>query len=143
MNTLSHRRGRGVRPKILARPIFLTSVKQKLREFFVIRNVNVGIRLVVPQNNIVGRSQLLNQTLLEQQCLGLTFSYVDLNAGYFCDQRHSLRLETASSKIALYTVSQIFSFSDIENVIRRIKHLINTRLRCERCQKALSVKLHF
>ncbi len=81
----AHRAGAGERPEIPPLPLAATAVKAQPREALVGGEVDVGIALVVAQQDVVARAQLLDEVVLEDQRLGLGVGHRDLHVG---DLRH-------------------------------------------------------
>ena len=102
-------------------------MKLQPRKAVLGRHVDVGITLVIAQNDIETWLVLLDQVVFENQSLGLGVGDRDL---YICDQvHHSRRFDgiMAAMKIARYALSQVTRFANVNDFVLRIEHAIDAR----------------
>ena len=91
------------------------------------RQINVGVGLIVLQQNIVGRPIHLDQIVLEEQRVALCRCHRYLNIGNTRHQRHGLGRQARRPEVTGDPIFQVFRFADVEQIAVGIEHLIDPR----------------
>ena len=85
----------------------------QLRHGMVIGQQNVGKALVVAQQNIVARTQFLNQIGFQQQCVGFGFGANKLHIARCFDHAQNTVIVSRRARIGPHARFQIFRLADI------------------------------
>ncbi len=91
------------------------------------REEHIGIGLIVPQQDVVRRSPLFDQGLLEQQRLGLVGGDGGFDLSDLGHQGGGLRRLARLAEIAGQTLLEILGFADVEKFGLRIEHAVDAR----------------
>ena len=92
-----------------------------------IREMHIGVGLVIAQEDVVRRSPLLDQGLLEQQRLGLVGGDGGLDLRDLCNQRGSLGRQPGLAEIAGEALLEVLRLADIEQLAALVEHPVDTR----------------
>ena len=98
------------------------------RERLVGRELQVGIVLVVAQQDVVFRRALLDEVVLERQRLDDRVGDDDLEAGDLVEQRVGLRVRAVRAEIVAHAVAQRARLADVDGVAARVEVQIDSRL---------------
>ena len=102
--------------------------------------MDVGITLVVAQQDVVARAQTLDQLRFEQQGLGLGTRQGDFDLRYLGNHRGNARLHARLEEIAANALLQIAGLADVEQIAGRTEHAIDARRAAQIGDKGLAVE---
>ena len=123
-----HRMGRGERAEVLVafgpRPAMFHDPREVVPGF----DHDVGKRLIVLEDDVVARVQLLDQVAFQQQRLGLGmghhhFERVGLEHHALQAQRHAIH-----ARIGCDALFQVFGLADVKGLALGVQHSIDARL---------------
>ncbi len=100
----------------------------ELGEGVVLGDQDVGKRLVVAQDHIVARLQLLDEIGLEEKRLGLGRGGDEFHGGGERDHRRDAVRVAAEAGIVRHPVAEIAGLADIEDVALGIVHAVDAGL---------------
>ena len=133
------------RPEILCSVLFHLTHHEKPRIRLVHGHLDVRIGFVVDEHRVVLGPVLLNEIVLENQCLELGIRDNVLEVRNLAD--HALDLRPAPDnfllKIRAHAVVQILRLADVENRVLRIVHDVNAGLLRELLQLIIDDKMLF
>ena len=127
VQALAHGAAAGVRSEVASLAAPRTPVEREPRKLLVRREVDVGVALVIAQQDVVARPELLDEVVLQQQGLALGVGHRDLDAGDLADQCLRLDAEPGLAEVARHALLQVARLADIEHLAARIQHAIDTR----------------
>ncbi len=150
--TLAHRKGllqqaealadgarAGVGSEVTTLGFLRTTVNTQARELAVGQK-HVGVGFIVAQQNVVRRSPLLDQVLLEQQGLGLVGSDGGLDLGDTAHQRGGFRRQAGLAKIAGQALFEVLGLAHIEQPSLRVEHSVDARTTAAGRQERAGIK---
>ena len=133
--------GTRIGPEIAAARPALAAMKGDARVLVRGGDLDIGVGLIVAQQNIVRRAQGLDQRLLEQQRLRLAGGDGGLHAGDTAHQRAGLGAGDVFLKIGIQPGTQIPGFTHIEYPAIVAQHPVDTGLAGAMGEKLLGVEL--
>jgi hypothetical protein len=90
--------------------------------------LQVGIVLVVAQQDVVSRRPLLDQVVLERQRLHHRVGHDDRDARNLVEQRVGLRAGAVGAEIAADPISEAAGLADVDGIPCRVRVEIHPRL---------------
>ena len=122
-----HRAGRGIGPEILTRPVAGTPVFYDLGKIVIAADQDVREAFVVPQQNIVTGTELLDQIRFKKQRLHFRMGGHELHGHGFGN--HALKTDRQALRmgIGLHALFQASRLADIEHVAARVEHPVDAR----------------
>ena len=140
VEAVAHRAGAGKRSEVLTGLAFGTTVKGEPREIFVVREIDVRIRFIVPQHHVVRWSQRFDEALLQQQRFGFAGGDGGLDLINAVDQGDGLGIQPATAKIVRHPILEVAGFADVEHLPVGIKHLVDPGFLGQLLEEGLGVK---
>ena len=140
IEAFAHRMGAGIRPEIATRQVFRAAVEGQPRIVLAAGEVDVGIALVVAQQDVVARLERLDQLRFQQQRFTLGTRHRDLDAGDLRHHRGDPRLRRRLQEIAADALLQIAGLAHVEQLARRVEVAVDARRRGERAEESLAVE---
>src|SRR5690606_11617439 len=104
---------------------------------------NIGITFVVTQHDVVRRTLILDEVLLEQQSLGFAVGQRGLDAVDLVDQGQRLVIKTAATEVVAQSLLEILRLTDIERLAVGIQHAIDTWARTGVLEESFVVEAFF
>ena len=133
--------GAGIGAEIAGAGPALAAMKGNARVLVRGGDLDIGVGLIVAQQNIVRRAQGLDQRLLKQQRLRLAGGDGGLHAGDTADQRPGFGAGDVFLEIGIQPGAQIPGFPHIEHSAIVVQHPVNTGLAGAMGEKLLGVEL--
>ena len=101
---------------VVSRPIFLEAARDVHTRVRLGGQLNVGIRFVVAQQDVVARLVLLDQVVFKRQRLFFVVDLNDLDVPGFADQRAGLDVSQAIViEVAANAAAQVFGFTNVDD----------------------------
>jgi hypothetical protein len=94
----------------------------------ITRDHEVGVGLVVAEEDVVARGERLDQVVLEDQRLGLRARHGDLDGGHLRQHQLDARAVIALLKIARDALAQVAGLAHVEDLVLRVEHAIDAGL---------------
>ena len=120
-----HRSGAGERPVILPLGAPRAAMLLHAREGMILAQQDEGERLIVAQQDVVGRPEALDQLRLEQQRLGLGIGGDDRHRSRLRDHAQQPLGQARDLRIVGHPVAQRARLADVEHVALGILHPID------------------
>ena len=127
-----------IRPEILA--ILARAAMQRQARERVRTEVDIGITLVIAQQNVVLRQMRLDQIILKNQRLGLAVRNCRINIHHLPHQYPRFAAHAAFAEIARQAAAQILCLADIQHRAVAVAHLIDARQGGDVAEKRLRVE---
>ena len=141
---ITDRAGARVRPEVAAGLAPVAAVEREAREGMR-GDLQVRVRLVVAQQDVVARVVLLDQVELEQQGLGLGVHHRDLDPHHLRHQRHGLGRAAAAlaqlgPEVRRDPPSEVARLADVEDVAGAVEHPVDARAGRQVGDEALAIE---
>src|SRR5690554_4268526 len=138
--TFPYRTGTRIGAEIASLGLFRTAVQPQPGIGILTGEVDIGIGLVVPKQDVVRRSGYLDQALFEQQGLGFVGRDRGIDMPDARNQCRRLRAQPSLAKVAGQALLQVVGLAYIEQLPFGIEHPVDTRLCCNRLEEGRSVE---
>ena len=120
--------GRHERPRVVVVVLLDAARDQHARERLAGRQLQVGVVLVVAQQDVVARRALLDQVVLERQRLDDRVGDDELEPRGFVEQRVDARAHALRAEVAAHPVAQHLRLADVERVPAVVVIEVDARL---------------
>ncbi len=141
MQRLAHCAGAGIGAEVLPLASLGAAVQRQARKPVLAGQEDIGITLVVPQQDIVRRLVGLDQVVLQQQRVHLGGGNGDLYLLNAHHQGHGFLGQAAGAKVAAHPVFQIARLAHVQQLVLGVVHLVNPRPRGQGVEKRLVIEL--
>ncbi|MCY1415477.1 hypothetical protein D9M71_309610 [compost metagenome] len=92
-----------------------------------VTEMHIGVGLIVPQQDVVGRPPFLDQRLLQKQRLGFVGGDGRFDLGDLAHQRGSLGRQAGFAEVAGQTLLEVLRLPYIKQFAAGIEHPVDTR----------------
>ncbi len=137
---LAHRAAAGIRPEVTPLAGARPAVETQPRKRMVGGDVDVGVALVVPQQDVEPRLVLLDQVVFEQQRLRFGVGHRHLDARHELHHRGGLCRRLRAMKVARHPFFQVPRLADIDDLVLRVEHAIHAGAMGQRAQEGFRVE---
>ena len=125
VQAVAHRGGAGKRPEKTSAP--LGAPMEGEAWVRMLRKLDVGIRLVVPQQDVEARTFGFDEALLKQQRLGLAAGDGDLDVPRFAGEGEGLGGKTGGAKIGRHPRLEIARLAHVQRFAAVADHAVDAR----------------
>ena len=138
-HALAHGAGTGERAEVAVAAVEPAAMEAQLRKGFA-GEADVGIALVVAEQDVVARLVCLDQVVLEQQRLAFGPGDGGLHAGDLRDHQGDPRLQRAALEVARHPLLEVARLADIEDAALGIEHPVDARAVRQRGEELAGVE---